>query len=213
MYFGVRDVTKRVLRSALATPSQVDEVALSVAGAFLADVIALTIRTPIDTLAMRLQVSKQLAGGNETEAAGEWFTDSIQRLPAAILTDLPYLLTKITLNGVIVHGNESMGRYELITIVVACTCALLTTPFDVARTRILVDSNNDPSDGIDGGSGEDLLMTMQTITKEGDGGIRNLYAGWLERTVYLGIGRAWLEPLNIILYVFVRDVLLLQWFD
>ena len=56
-------------------------------------------------------------------------------------------------------------------------------------------------------------MTMQTITKEGDGGIRNLYAGWLERTVYLGIGRAWLEPLNIILYVFVRDVLLLQWFD
>ena len=213
VYFGVRDVTKRVLLRALETPTHVDEVLVAVLGALIADVASLTIRTPVDTLAMRLQVSQQIAGGNETLAAGDWFTDAIQRLPAAILTDLPFLLSRIALNGFIASGHENIGGYELIYIATACTCALLTTPFDVARTRILVDSNDDPSDGIDGGSGEGLLRSMKTIMDEGDGGLRNLYAGWLERTIYLGIGRAWLEPLNIILYLGIRDALLLQWFD
>jgi hypothetical protein len=67
----------------------------------------------------------------------------------------------------------------------------LTTPFDVARTRILVDSDGNFSNGMDGGSSEGVLQTMRKITKEGDGGIANLFAGWFERVLYLGLGRAW----------------------
>lgn len=50
-----------------------------------------------------------------------------------------------------------------------------------------------------------VLQTMIKITKEGDGGIKNLYAGWIERVLYLGIRRAWLEPIQLILYITIRD--------
>jgi hypothetical protein len=48
---------------------------------------------------------------------------------------------------------------------------------------------------------------------EGDGGVRNLFAGWLERTLYLGVGRAWIEPFQMVGYAILRDVILLEWFD
>lgn len=88
-----------------------------------------------------------------------------------------------------------------------------TQPAHMARTRILVDSDDDLRNGIDGGSGEGLVKTFRTIYKEGDGGIQNLFAGWLERTAYLGIGRAWIEPLMIIGFIAMRDAILLEWFD
>jgi hypothetical protein len=216
VYYGVRDITKRMLRMSLKTPTKLDDIAVSIVGALVADVVTLIVRTPADVLAIRLQVGSIGSSEDDTdesEIAGDWFSDSIERLPAAILTDLPYLLTRITLNGLLAHGNEGIGRYELIYIVTACACAILTTPFDVARTRILIDSNDDPTDGIDGGSGEGLVRTMKTVADESDGGVRNLFRGWFERVTYLGIGRAWLDPLNVIGYIGIRDAVLLEWFD
>jgi len=58
-----------------------------------------------------------------------------------------------------------------------------------------------------------VLITMKKIAAEGDGGVQNLYAGWLERTAFLGIGRAWLDPLRVIGYLGIRDALLLKLFD
>lgn len=58
-----------------------------------------------------------------------------------------------------------------------------------------------------------VLITMKKIAAEGNGGVQNLYAGWIERTVYLGIGRAWLDPLRVIGYLGIRDALLLKLFD
>jgi hypothetical protein len=215
VYYGVRDVTKRMLSMTLKTATKSDDIAVAIIGALVADVVSLIVRTPADLLAVRLQVGSIDSEGvtDDSEIVGDWFSDAIKRLPAAILTDLPYLLTRIAANGLITQGTESIGQYELIYIVTACTCAILTTPFDVARTRILIDSNDDPRDGIDGGSGEGLLRTMKTVMAESDGGIRNLYRGWFERVIYFGIGRAWLEPLNIIGYIAIRDDILLQWFD
>jgi solute carrier family 25 S-adenosylmethionine transporter 26 len=215
VYYGVRDVTKRMLTMTLTTATKSDDIAVAIIGALVADVISLIVRTPADLLAVRLQVGSVESEGDtdDSEIVGDWFSDAIKRLPAAILTDLPYLLTRIAANGLITQGTESIGQYELIYIVTACTCAILTTPFDVARTRILIDSNDDPRDGIDGGSGEGLLRTMKTVMAESDGGIRNLYRGWFERVIYFGIGRAWLEPLNLIGYIAIRDDILLQWFD
>ena len=145
---------------------------------------------------------------------GSWFTDSLERLPAIVLTDLPYLLSRIAINQSLLNGNSiDIGRYEVMAVSTALVCAFLTTPFDVARTRILVDSDNDPTNGIDGGSGEGLIPTFERIMQEGEGGIRNLFAGWLERTLYLGIGRAWIEPFQIVGYMVLRDIILLEWFD
>ena len=54
---------------------------------------------------------------------------------------------------------------------------------------------------------------MKSIAAEGDGGVQNLYAGWLEQTAFLGLGRAWLDPLRVIVYLGIRDALLLKLFD
>lgn len=119
----------------------------------------------------------------------------------------------------------------IIFIVKACLCAFLTTPFDVARTRILLPTL--PSEEEEAPSQSErrrrlvasskyreqrreklsVLITMKKIAAEGNGGVQNLYAGWIERTVYLGIGRAWLDPLRVIGYLGIRDALLLKLFD
>jgi hypothetical protein len=186
VYYGVRDITKRMLIMTLNTPGKVDNIIVSVIGALVADVITIIIRTPVDVRAVCLQVGT-LESDDDIDLstiAGNWFSDGLKRLPAAVLTDVPYLISRIALNGLIAQGNEGIGRYKLIYIATACVCALLTTPFDVARTRIFVDSNDDPTDGIDGGSGEGVLMTMKTVIQESDGGVRNLFRGWFERVTY-----------------------------
>ena len=198
LYYGIRDVAKRML---YMTPAS--DVAVTLSAAFIADVGSLLFRTPGDALALRLQAQDE---------EGDWLGDSLKRLPVAIATDLPCLLSKIMLNRLFVHGSISIDRYTEFAVFSAVVAAFLTTPFDVARTRILVDSDGDFSNGMDGGSGDNLFVAMKKISKEGEGGVANLFAGWLERVLYLGIGRAWLEPLQIIGHVGIRDATLLEWF-
>jgi len=210
------------------------DLGMALTAALVADVVSLAFRTPADTLALRLQVASGLQGAREhdddetaeqiadalveariEEKVGKyWFVESLQRLPAVIATDLPYLLSRIAVNGILLQGQTSIdiGRYEFTTLSSALLCAFLTTPFDVARTRILVDSDDDVTNGVDGGSQQGLLQTFQTIVKEGNGGVGNLFAGWLERTAYLGISSLWL-PLALLFYVAIRDAILLEWFD
>jgi len=219
VYYGVRDITKRMLLSSTISP-----VGVSVLSATLASVASITVRTPVDALATRLQVASGRIQDDETdseeerdeaiqEEVGDWFSESIERLPALILTELPYLLSRIALNGYLISGKLDLGHYEVIAISTAILIGILTTPFDVARTRILIDSDDDPDNGIDGGSGEALLTTFETIINESDDGVANLYRGWLERALYLGIGRGWLEPLQIVAYIAIRDTILLEFFD
>ena len=215
VYFGVRDVTKRLLNKAIATPTRVDDVAIAVAGVFVADIISLIVRTPAELLSVRLQVGSSSENKNvnmtNDQIVGDWFTDSIVKLPAIIATDLPFLILKTTLNGFLVHGNEDLQRYEMTVIATACLCALLTTPLDVARTRILIDSDDDPTNGMDGGSGDALIPTLKQVMSE-EGGASNLFRGWAERTAYLGLGRAWFDPISAIVYIAIRDAVLLQLF-
>jgi hypothetical protein len=228
VYFGVRDIVQRSLVP--YTDAVGGSLTVALCAALVADVSSLLIRTPADTLAVRLQAATgEEAQWEEHEGRsmtveerraylqgkiGDWFLESFERMPALILTDLPYLLSRIAINRLLLDqgGPVSLGRYEGIVLASAVLCGLLTTPFDVARTRILVDSDSDPSNGIDGGSGEGLWRTFHTISQEGGGGVRNLFAGWLERVAYLGIGRAWIEPLQILGYIALRDFILLEWF-
>ena len=248
LFYGVRDVVKRSLLTMFPHGILGSDIPIVLTAAFLGDVTALAFRTPFDTLSIRLQAAAPSVVPLEEESeernstslvvapenattrddhhpdafevhVGNWLKDSIERLPAAIITDLPFLLSRIALNRLIMSDRVDVGRYEVVVIGVAILCALLTTPFDVARTRILVDSSNPTSNdenhpkAIDGGSGEGLVRTLRTIYNEGDGGYRNLFAGWIERTAYLGIGRACLEPLQLIAYVAIRDAILLELFD
>jgi hypothetical protein len=231
VYYGFRDVTKRMLAM---TP--MGDTWIAVSGAFVGDVVSLCFRTPADALALRLQA--------QNETVGDWLGDSLARLPMVIATDLPYLLSKVVLNRWFIHGSLSVDQYAELAILTAVIAAFLTTPFDVVRTRILLDKqltleddkeeeeeesmkemiwdahvdkelelgeSNTPSIAATR-PGYSVLQTMIQITREGEGGVANLFAGWLERVLYLGIGRAWLEPVQLIGYIGIRDAVLLEWF-
>ncbi|KAG7340045.1 mitochondrial carrier protein [Nitzschia inconspicua] len=249
VYYGIRDVTKRML-----TMTPLGDTWIAVTGAFVGDVVSLCFRTPADALALRLQA--------QNKTVGDWFGDSFARLPMVIATDLPYLLSKVVLNRWFIHGNLSVDQYAELAVFTAVIAAFVTTPFDVARTRILldkqltliddsntteetmiwdahVDTESETTKSDETGStmiwdthvdaeleeaesntpaiastrpGYSVLQTMIQITKEGEGGVANLFAGWLERVLYLGIGRAWLEPVQLIGYIGIRDAVLLEWF-
>jgi len=231
VYAGTKEVCRRAFTMAIPffqnvlphdeNASVYSALVVSLLAAFVADIASLALRTPADVLSLRLQV---FGGTNVNSDLSSWLKDSIALLPAMIVTDTPYLLSRIFLNAAILTGGENLGKYEVETIVVACFCAFLTTPFDVARTRILLPT---PSD-------ESILarrlvasskyrerrrqkvsvpLTMKRIVAEGNGGIQNLYTGWLERTLFLGFGKAWLDPLRIIGYLGLRDAILLKFFD
>lgn len=246
-YFGTRDITNRMLRQAIETPSRRDDLAITLIGAFIADVAALTVRTPVDVLALRKQVATRdlnstlnttafsFVPENEPkevqDAIGTWWQDSLKQLPVVILTDLPFLLSKISLKKILMTGKENLILVTFETTLIACVCAALTTPFDVVRTRILIDSDNDPTNGLDGGTGGTVLETMINITSEIEGeneskegmygsdnvnlskrrNFQKLFAGWLERTIYLGLGRSWLDPIRLLGYIGIRDTILLEW--
>jgi len=237
VYAGTKEVSRRAFTMAIPFIQNVlphDETAsttvysalvVSLLAAFVADITALALRTPADVLSLRLQV---FGDTNVNSDLSSWLKDSIALLPAMIVTDIPYLLSRIFLNAAILTSGENLGTYEVETIAVACICAFLTTPFDVARTRILLPTL--PSEVESDESLQKLRLvapskyreqrrqkvsvplTMKRIVAEGNG-VQNLYTGWLERTVFLGLGRAWLDPLRIIGYLGLRDAILLKFFD
>ena len=211
-YFGVRDVARRMLGAGAGAgagaASTISPIQAALAAAFVADLASLAIRTPADVYVLR----RQVAPANSTTALGrearDALRDSLPLFPAAILTDVPYLLLRLVGNFLVAGGGEDLGTYEVETVLVACLCAALTTPLDVARTRIFVAAGT----AGEGPPDPSVLRTMRNVTGEGEGGILNLYAGCLERTAYFGIGRAWFDPIRIIGYLGLRDAVLLQWF-
>eukprot|EP00985_Skeletonema_marinoi_P009437 scaffold4392_cov138-Skeletonema_marinoi.AAC.21 len=237
VYAGTKEVSRRAFTMAIPFIQNVlphDETAsttvysalvVSLLAAFVADITALALRTPADVLSLRLQV---FGDTNVNSDLSSWLKDSIALLPAMIVTDIPYLLSRIFLNAAILTSGENLGTYEVETIAVACICAFLTTPFDVARTRILLPTLPSEVESNEYAQKRRLVapskyreqrrqkvsvpLTMKRIVAEGNG-VQNLYTGWLERTVFLGLGRAWLDPLRIIGYLGLRDAILLKFFD
>ena len=241
VYAGTKEVSRRAFIMAIpyiqtvvpphdanAMTAYYSTLVVSLLAAFVADIAALILRTPADVLSLRLQV---FGDKNVNSDLSSWLKDSIALLPAMIVTDIPYLLSRIFLNAAILTSAENLGlgTYEVETISVACFCAFLTTPFDVARTRILLPTLPSEVEEKDGSAPMRRLvapskyreqrrqkvsvpLTMKRIAAEGNG-VQNLYTGWLERTLYLGLGRAWLDPLRILGYLGLRDAILLKFFE
>jgi hypothetical protein len=161
---------------------------------------------------------------NLTESDPDWWqdlwNDSWRQLPTIIITDLPYLLLRITLVKTLASGDENIAQFELLSIFASCASAAITTPFDVVRTAILVDSDGKSKR-------ESVVEAMKRIayghkdssTSDSIAGdvmkkprVQDLYAGWFERVAYLGIGVAWLAPLRTLSYYAIRDAVILSVF-
>lgn len=234
VYSGVKEVSRRAIAMGMQSQfvanvftndselaAYVKVLSVNLLSVLIADVASLAVRTPADVLALRRQIYGR---DNLRSDYTNWAKDSILLLPAMITTDLPYLMSRIFLNAAITTSGENLGQYEAETVIIACLCAFLTTPFDVARTRILLPTlpSEEKTERRIVGSSKyrkerkqklSVLGTMRRISKEGNGGVQNLFAGWLERTVFLGLGRAWLDPIRFIGYLGLRDAILLKFFD
>lgn len=210
VYCGVRDVANRLLHGPIDDISPFADIEVALLAAFIADVASLIVRTPADVLTLRLQIQRMMPNQTRVDYE-EALKDATNLLPAAIITDIPYLLLRLVGNWLVTRGNEGLAQYEIETIAVACFCAIITTPFDVVRTRIFV---NDNSGELFAKSSDrfSVASTWVNVTKEDGAGVGNLYAGWFERTAYLGAGRAWFDPLRVIGYLGIRDAVLLRWF-
>jgi hypothetical protein len=103
VYYGVRDISQRML-----TMTPLNGVVIILSAALIGDVVSLCFRAPADALTLRLQ--------NLDDDVGDWFGDSIKRLPSIIITDLPYLLSKIALNRFLIHGSISIDQYTEVVI-------------------------------------------------------------------------------------------------
>jgi uncharacterized protein (UPF0254 family) len=239
VYAGTKEVSRRAFTMAIPFVENLlphgennatvvySTLVVSLLAAFVADIVSLALRTPADVLSLRLQV---FGDKNVNSDLSSWARDSFALLPSMILCDIPYLLSRIFLNAAITTSSDNLSKYEVETVAVACLCAFLTTPFDVARTRILLPTM--PSDEERDGSIKPLRrliapskyreerrqqvsvpLTMKRIAAEGNGGLQNLYAGWGLRTVFTGLGRGWFDPIRLIGYLGLRDAILLKLFD
>lgn len=236
LYYGVKEVMRRQLMT-FTTFDDLSNVLISVV---VADVASLAFRTPAVIYSVRKQAEKAIdiatvdefdKEGNlinildvdgdlefpekqENNTGMNFWADCVEQLPVIIITDLPYLVLKTVILRSIVSGGESVFQYDVLNTLAALVASFITTPFDVVRTRILVDSDLDPQNGLDGGSKEGILEAMKTILYEnGSPRVENLYRGWLERIFYYSIGIAWLEPVRLLCYYGIRDVLLLEVFS
>jgi hypothetical protein len=83
----------------------------------------------------------------------------------AFFVRLPRKSINIILNRQFIHGSISIDWYAEVAILTAAVTAFLTTPFDVARTRILIDSDGDFSNGIDRGSGKGVFKVPTVFVR------------------------------------------------
>ena len=144
-------------------------------------------------------------------------------MPVLVKTDLPYLLSRILLSYVLTETATGdwlaapLQADELRTILAAAVCSIATTPFAVARTRILLATDLSPrttrkdaaaAPPVGGGQGvRECLRELQE--SEGRGA---LFAGWRVRLLYNGVLVAALVPLRSLGYYGLRDAVILEFF-
>ena len=128
LYSGAKEVSRRVFSMVIqfqgqtlfgsqdpATASYISSLVVNLLATFCADIAALAIRTPADVLSIRLQV---FGKRNVRSDFGNWAKDSVALLPAMIITDTPFLLSRVFLNAAITTSGENLGRYELETVTI-----------------------------------------------------------------------------------------------
>ena len=126
VYQGAKEVSRRALSMTIqyqmiqsiipgddATSTYFSALVVNLCAAFVADIAALTIRTPADVLSLRLQV---FGSSNVRSDFTSWVKDSLLLLPSMIKTDVPFLLSRIFLNAAVTTSGENLGRYEVETI-------------------------------------------------------------------------------------------------
>ena len=194
-YFAAREVSLRVL-APLAPPP----LALALLSASAASAATLAVRAPADVLATRAQVRR----GEEVTTTAEAAAVGFRRWPTLFAAELPYGLLRIlglaALDAAAPAGG-GVADATARTVAVAVVAALLTTPLDVARTRVLLRT----APGAGDAGPPTLAATLAEVAAEG-----SLFSGAALRVAYTGVVVAAFIPLRSLLYVGLRDWIILD---
>ena len=196
-YYAAREVSRRVL-APLAPPP----LALALLSASAASAAALVVRAPADVLATRAQVRRRGEEVATTTAAAA--AVGFRRWPTLFAAELPYSLLRILGLAVLDAAAPAGGGVldaTARTIAVAVIAALLTTPLDVARTRVLLRTAPGAADA----GPPALAATLAEVAAEG-----SLFSGAALRVAYTGVVVAAFIPLRTLFYVGLRDWIILD---
>lgn len=189
-YYGMRELTRRVT----GVPLVPTDLAQFIATVGVAETAAIAVRAPADVLATRAQVDDTSLNG---------LALGIERAPAQIASEVPYVLLRVgtiaVLNAV-APLEGGVDALTLRTVGVAIVAALVTTPLDVARTRVLA--------GDSPGGAREVAATVGEISCTEE--LRALFQGAEYRVLYNGVFVAAILPLRALFYTGLRDLLILD---
>ena len=196
-YYAAREVSRRVL-APLAPPP----LALALLSASAASAAALVVRAPADVLATRAQVRRR--GEEVATTTAEAAAVGFRRWPTLFAAELPYSLLRIlglaALDAAAPAGGGVLDATAR-TVAVAVVAALLTTPLDVARTRVLLRTAPGAADA----GPPALAATLAEVAAQG-----SLFSGAALRVAYTGVVVAAFIPLRTLFYVGLRDWIILD---
>ena len=171
-YYAAREVSRRALAPMAPPP-----LALALLSASAASAAALVVRAPADVLATRAQVRRR--GEEVATTTAEAAAVGFRRWPTLFAAELPYSLLRIlglaALDAAAPAGGGGVLDATERTVAVAVVAALLTTPLDVARTRVLLRTAPGAADA----GPPALAATLAEVAAEG-----SLFSGAALRVAY-----------------------------
>ena len=212
------------------------------------------VRAPADVLVTRAQVGRGRSFTPQEDdeqadaqaALGLSIREGLSKVPILLAADLPYVLSRTVVVAALreLLASDSTSLQPLLTmatqasplfreqalfVTAAVVTALITTPLDVARTRLLLEraeaaslttGGGDGGGGGGGGEGGAPLLPIQSPARlwesvaaiGRDEGVEALFRGSLLRVLYTGVVVAALIPIRSVGYVAVRDWFILESF-
>lgn len=150
--------------------------------AAIGELVAATVRTPIETLKQRRQVFSSSDSRLQLRAGALW-----RGWTATLMRDVPFSMIQYPLYHAAKRyactakpdGScvEDPWRAALCGSCTSATAAALTTPFDVAQTRVMLS---------DGRHNVSVIGTMRDLASSK--GVSALFAGVVPRAAWMGLG-------------------------
>lgn len=168
-----------------------DSSLVHMAAASAGEVVACVVRVPVEVVKQRAQASAGLGSGQvlRQTLGQEGFRGLYRGYFSTVVREIPFSFIQFPLWEMMKTAwSQRQGRYVdawqsgVCGAVSGGIAAALTTPLDVAKTRImLADKGTEMASG-------DVLRTLRIIWS--DGGVRGLFAGVVPRVMWISVGGA-----------------------
>lgn len=163
---------------------------MNVASSSLAEVVSCSLRVPFEVVKMRSQTSETkvihiIKGISHKDGHRGFYRGFLSTIARDVpFSAIQYPIWELLKQKHLIRFNQGVNTTQsaLYAMVSGAIAAFMTTPLDVAKTRIMLAKSNE---SIASGN---IIETMRTIYF-GEG-IRGLFAGVLPRVVWISAGAA-----------------------